>query len=163
MYYPQSHPLLTNPDTKADGVDVDTGFMVYNTLNYPNLCAFFAELGVEGVETCMGFSVSADDGKFEWCSGSLAGLMATPSNIVNPKFYRMMRDVFSFNTAATAFLALSEDDQKGLTTGEFLAKHGFSDSFKDYYLIPMTAAIWSASGGDMLGFPAASLFRFLDK
>ncbi|KAJ1431998.1 Mycolic acid cyclopropane synthetase-domain-containing protein [Ochromonadaceae sp. CCMP2298] len=146
----------------ADGVDVDTGFMVYNTLNYPNLCAFFAELGVEGVETCMGFSVSADDGKFEWCSDSLAGLMATPSNIVNPKFYRMMRDVFSFNTAATAFLALSEDDQKGLTTGEFLAKHGFSDSFKDYYLIPMTAAIWSASGGDMLGFPAASLFRFLD-
>jgi predicted NAD/FAD-binding protein len=137
--------------------------MVYNTLNYPNLCAFFAEIGVEGVETHMGFSVSADNGKFEWCSDSLSGLMATPSNIINPAFYSMMRDIFNFNDKASAFLTLSEEDQKGLTTGEFLSLHAFSSSFRDYYLIPMTAAIWSASGGDMLGFPAASLFRFLDK
>ncbi len=151
----------------VDGVDIDTGFMVYNELNYPNLCAFFKELSVEGTETSMGFSVSMDNGQFEWCSDSLSGLIATPSNIINPKFYLMMKDIFRFNKEAKHLLSLPDDHDhhhhRLVTTGEFLLKHGFSIAFRDCYLIPMTAAIWSATTGDMLGFPAITLFTFLDK
>lgn len=145
-------------------MDVDTGFMVYNTLNYPNLCALFEELGVEGEPTTMGFSVSMDKGNFEWCSDSLSGLMATSSNLTNPSFYVMFKDIFVFNKAANELLILPEDHPtRKMTVQEFLTHHNLSDAFRDYYLVPMTAAIWSASAMDMLGFPALTLFTFLNK
>jgi predicted NAD/FAD-binding protein len=148
----------------VDGVDIDTGFMVYNKLNYPNLCSFFEEIGVEGLPTTMGFSVSMDNGQLEWCSDSLAGLMATPSNAFNPKFYTMFRDILRFNEEAIKLLNLSDQSPlKKITVRDFLKEKNLSDSFRDLYLIPMTAAIWSATTNDMLNFPAATLFTFLNK
>ena len=145
-------------------MDIDTGFMVYNTLNYPNLCSLFEELGVEGEPTTMGFSVSMDNGNLEWCSDSLSGLLATPSNATNPSFYAMFKDIFTFNKAANELLVLPEDHPtRKMTVQEFLNHHYLSDAFRDYYLVPMTAAIWSASAKDMLGFPALTLFTFLNK
>jgi hypothetical protein len=52
-----------------DGTPVAVGFIVYNELNYPDLTALFAHLGVETVESCMSFAVSADAGRFEWKGG----------------------------------------------------------------------------------------------
>jgi predicted NAD/FAD-binding protein len=147
----------------VDGTEVDTGFMVYNSLNYPNLIALFQELGVEGLDTEMGFSVSMDDGKFEWCGDSLSGLLATPSNAINPAFYAMMRDILRFNKEALKALALPDNHPTRLiTTGTFLEQHKFSKSFTNLYLVPMTAAIWSASTDGILGFPAITLFSFLN-
>lgn len=147
-----------------DGVDVDTGFMVYNTLNYPNLCAFFEELGIEGQPTTMGFSVSVDDGKLEWCSDSLSGLLATPGNAWNPRFYRMFLDIFRFNEEAVRLLSLPETDaSRNVTVRVFLKEKRLSDAFRDLYLVPMTAAIWSATTEDILNFPAVTLFTFLNK
>ena len=71
----------------ADGVDVDTGFMVYNDVNYPYLINFFNELGVKGEKTNMGFSVSMDNGSLEWCGDSVFGLIANLKNIVNPSYF----------------------------------------------------------------------------
>eukprot|EP01039_Chlorochromonas_danica_P006271 gene6271-6913_t len=146
----------------VDGVAVDTGFMVYNSLNYPHLCSFFEEVGIRGLPTAMGFSVSVNDGAFEWCSDSLRGLLATPSNIVNPIFYTMMKDIFRFNKEAISLLQLPNDHpHKAITVKDFLALHHLSEAFRDNYLIPMTAAIWSASAADILDFPAFTLFTFL--
>lgn len=148
----------------VDGVEVDTGFMVFNTLNYPNLCGFFDEVGIEGVPTTMGFSVSVEDGTMEWCSDSLAGLFATPGNALNPRFYTMFRDVFHFNKEALHLISLPENHpSRNVTVRAFLKEKGLSDAFRDLYLIPMTAAIWSATTNDMLNFPAVSLFTFLNK
>ena len=148
----------------VDGVDVDTGFMVYNSVNYPHLCAFFEEIGIMGDETSMGFSVSMNDGSFEWCSDSIRGLLATPSNIINPGFYLMMSEIFRFNKTATAVLNLADNDpKKAMTVEGFLKSNGFSNSFRDHYLVPMTAAIWSATTQDMMNFPTATLFTFLNK
>lgn len=138
--------------------------MVYNTLNYPNLCAFFEELGLEGQPTSMGFSVSMDDGKLEWCSDSLSGLLATPSNAYNLEFYAMFRDIFRFNEEAQKLLNLPDKNpQRNVTVRQFLQDKNLSVAFRDLYLIPMTAAIWSATTDDMLNFPAVTLFTFLNK
>jgi cyclopropane-fatty-acyl-phospholipid synthase len=59
-------------------------------------------------------------------------------------------------------LKLPENHPKrGVTVREFLALHSLSVAFRDFYLIPMTAAIWSATADDMLNFPALTLFTFL--
>ena len=138
--------------------------MVYNTLNYPNLCAFFEELGIEGLPTTMGFSVSVEDGALEWCSDSFSGLFATPSNAYNPRFYSMMRDIFRFNEEAHRLLAMPESNPaRNVTVRKFLQEKNLSDSFRDLYLVPMTAAIWSATTDDILNFPAVTLFTFLNK
>ena len=147
----------------VNGTDVDTGFMVYNELNYPNLCSLFDELNVSGEDTTMGFSVSMDNGKFEWCSDSLSGLLATPSNALNPSFYLMMYDILRFNKEAQKALGLPNDhpDRK-LSVQEFLSAKGFSEQFAKLYLIPMTAAIWSASTDGIYSFPAITLCTFLN-
>jgi predicted NAD/FAD-binding protein len=138
--------------------------MVYNSLNYPNLVGLFEELGVDGIDTDMGFSVSMDDGKFEWCGDSLKGLLATPSNAYNPAFYTMMFDILRFNKEALKALSLPPNHPTaGQTVGEFLKAHKFSEAFASLYLVPMTAAIWSASADGILRFPALTLFTFLNK
>ena len=149
---------------KVDGIEVDTGFMVYNAINYPHLVSLFRELGIEGTPTSMGFSVSVDNGKFEWCSDSIAGLLATPSNLLNPTFYYMLSDILRFNREAIKVLALPDNHPtKALTVEAFLKMHKFSEGFRKFYLVPMTAAIWSASAKGILDFPVITLFSFLDK
>ena len=149
---------------EVDGIEVDTGFMVYNAVNYPHLCSFFEEINLRGEETSMGFSVSMQNGNFEWCSDSLSGMLATPSNLINPSFYQMMWEIFRFNKEALAVLRLPDNHpNKASTVEEFLRDRKFSNSFRDHYLIPMTAAIWSATSKDMLGFPVITLFTFLNK
>jgi predicted NAD/FAD-binding protein len=142
---------------------VDTGFMVYNERNYPNLCGFFKEVGIEGIDTHMGFSVSMNHGSFEWCADSFAGLFATFSNLINPSFYWMLKDIFVFNYYANQFLRCHCKDNENMTVEDFLMKYNLSNAFRDLYLIPMTAAIWSATSQDMLNFPILSLLTFLDK
>ena len=138
--------------------------MVYNSKNYPNLLALFDELKVEGQETNMGFSVSMDNGNFEWCGDSISGLISTVSNLFNPNFYLMFYDILRFNSNAPAFLKLPESHpDKLLTTGEYLKKYKYSDAFAKYYLVPMTAAIWSASTDGIMAFPAITLLTFLNK
>ena len=149
----------------VDGIDVDTGFMVYNAFNYPHLMSFFEELNVKGEDTSMGFSVSTNNGKFEYAAGeTLSHLFATRSNLWNPYFYFMLYQVLRFNTESKKFLnevTASHPDHQ-ITVEQFLTKHKFSTFFTKNYLIPMTAAIWSSSNKSILTFPAITLFTFLN-
>lgn len=149
----------------VDGIDIDTGFMVYNAFNYPHLMSFFEELGVEGEDTTMGFSVSTNNGKFEYAAGeTLSHLFATRSNLWNPYFYMMIWEIIRFNSEAKKFLhnVTRTHPDHSITAEEFLKKHKFSKFLTNNYLIPMTAAIWSASNKSILTFPAVTLFTFLN-
>jgi predicted NAD/FAD-binding protein len=154
-------------DVTLDGVThgVDTGFLVFNHKTYPLLVRLFDELGVPTAPSDMSFAVSVGPHRFEWCGSNLASLLAQPSNALSPAFWRMVRDILRFNREATA-LAMAADaggaDGVALDRplGEFLARRGYSDVFRDRYLLPMAAAIWSCPMGTMLAFPLGSFVRF---
>lgn len=96
----QSPPSKTNNEE----VDIDVGFMVYNTSNYPNMTNWFHQLNVHGEDTDMSLSVSLDDGTKEWSSHSLQGLFANPMNLMRKEFYTFLKDLMYFNSNAGELL-----------------------------------------------------------
>jgi len=143
-------------------VDVDVGFMVYNTGNYPNMTRWFEHLGVKGEDTDMSLSVSLDSGAKEWSSHSLRGLLADPLNIFKGEFRSFLVDLNRFNATAGDILLMPLDDpRRRVTIGEYLRREGYSDAFASFYLLPMMAALWSSSHENVLLFPALSLIEFM--
>jgi predicted NAD/FAD-binding protein len=153
----------------GDIIPVDIGFMVFNATNYPNLTEWFHCLNVKPELSNMSLSVCLDDGEtVEWSSGvdgnALEGLFGSrPQQLVSPAFISFLTDMVRFNnTAADQILALHENDpRKHRTTREFLKREGYGVAFQQYYLLPMMAALWSASLNDVLEFPAVQLISFL--
>jgi predicted NAD/FAD-binding protein len=143
---------------EIDGVAVDTGFIVYNEPNYPNLVALFRHLDVPTVDSDMSFGVSLDHGALEYSSNAL---LAQKRNVANPRFLKMLLDV-------TRFYRNGPRDVARLETGEpcrlddYLRHQGFGRAFAEDHLFPQAAAIWSASMQDIREFPAAALLRFFD-
>lgn len=137
---------------------VDTGFIVYNEANYPNLTALFEHLGVETQPTKMSFSVSVDGGRLEYCSTGLGGLFAQKRNMMSARFWGMLKDMRRFHKTAGAQLPALEADQTSL--GDFLSREGYGQAFCEEHLLPQAAAIWSSRIEDMNHYPAAGLIRF---
>jgi predicted NAD/FAD-binding protein len=147
-------------DATVDGRThpVDTGFLVYNDRTYPNLVRLFAALGVESAKSDMSFSVRIGDGALEWAGTNLATVFAQPSNLVNPRFLRMLRDLLRFNREATR-LAEGGGPVTG-TLGEFLDARGYGRELRELYLIPMAACIWSTPATQIPRFPLQTFLRF---
>lgn len=144
---------------RPDGgrVAVDTGFIVYNQRNYPNLIRMFDQLQVPTQATDMSFAVSLDGGRMEYSGGDLAGLFGQARNLLRPRFWGMVADILRFYRQAPRLLDAPDPD---LSLGEFLRRDGYGQAFIDDHLLPMAAAIWSAPSSTMLAFPAASFVRF---
>ena len=138
-------------------IPVDTGFMVFNYKNYPNLNRLFEQLDVPVKRSNMTFAVSLDDGQFEYGLQNLGRIFADPSNAVSPRFWRMLKDVLSFNKRAHLYLNRPET-----TLGALIDELGLSDDFLHRYLAPLAGAIWSTTPEDMLKFPAQTLIRFFE-
>ncbi|CEJ93956.1 Putative Amine oxidase [[Torrubiella] hemipterigena] len=145
---------------------VDTGFIVLNTATYPNFINFLQRIGVEAEETEMTFSVSRDQGAFEWAGTNLATVFCQKRRLFSPRMWRMVFDIIRFNQFALDLLLNESDDpnhdSNNETIGSYLEREGYSDAFRDDYLLPMTAAVWSTSPDKCsLEFPAVTLVRFL--
>ncbi|MGK5019466.1 NAD(P)/FAD-dependent oxidoreductase [Janthinobacterium sp. LB2P10] len=137
---------------------VDTGFLVFNEHTYPNLVSLFEELGVDSIASDMSFGMSVDGGALEWAGTSLDSVFAQRTNAGSPSFLRMLWDILHFNRNAERFLQSAI--QTALTLGQLLQQEGYGARFRDAYLLPMAAAIWSSSPRDILQFPAATFLRF---
>jgi predicted NAD/FAD-binding protein len=147
-------------DVTVDAVThpVDTGFLVFNRKTYPNLCALFAHLGVESVASDMSFAVSFLDRDLEWAGTNLATVFGQRRNLLRPRFWGMLADIVRFNREATAIaLGGVPGDQ---TLGGFLDRGRYGREFRDWYLLPMAAAIWSCPARAMLDYPVATFARF---
>lgn len=147
-------------DGMADGtrVPMDTGFMVYNERNYPLLTRLFRHLDVATQPTEMSFSVSVDEGRYEWAGTNLNTLFAQRRNLFARQHWRMLLDIVRFNRAAYHLLDQAPDE--ALSLGAFLSREGLSETLANDYLLPMAAAIWSCPTSTMRDFPALSLCRF---
>ena len=139
-------------------VPVDTGFIVYNYRNYPNLTGLFEHLDVPTKWSSMTFGVSIDDGRVEYAFDSLDKIFAQRRNIVSPRFVAGMNQVRRFLTHAQS--ELDQGRLAGLSLGEWLGRSGYSSWFRDCFLLPMGGAIWSTPTDRMLAFPAENLVTF---
>ncbi|KAM3520791.1 hypothetical protein NHJ13051_006639 [Beauveria bassiana] len=154
---------------------VDTGFIVLNTATYPNFINFLSKVGVETEPTDMTFGVSRDHGAFEWAGTSLGAVFAQRRRIFSLRMWRMIFDIVRFNQFALDLLIDGDQDafdgrsrfsakrvDPNETIGAYLTREGYSDAFRDDYLLPMAAAVWS-TGPDKCGldFPAIALVRFM--
>lgn len=142
---------------KAGRQPVDTGFIVFNYINYPFLAKLFDEIAVPVIKSNMSFGASLNGGQLEYGTTHLNALFAQRKNLVSPQFLRMVCDIFRFNNKA---LELAADPN--LTLGEFLQVLGTGDWFRDYYLMPMSGAIWSTPTNQMMEFPAQVLVHFFE-
>ncbi len=188
--YVGGHSNTVDVTLDGERFGVDTGFLVYNQRTYPNLIALFERLQVPVAESDMSFAVSVGPHAFEWCGSNLRSLFAQPSNALSPRFWRMLADIARFNREATALAATltggppsatavvtdgaaagagarvavaSTDPQaSALHTplGQWLDQRGYGRGFRDDYLLPMAAAIWSCPTRTMLEFPLGSFVRF---
>lgn len=136
---------------------VDTGFLVFNYQNYPHLTALFDELDVPVAKSDMSFGCSIDGGWFEYGILARSAIFAQKRNLLRPKFWVMLRDMIRFGKEARDFVQDPE-----MTVGELIQKMGLSDWFRDYYLLPMSGAIWSTPTSKITDFPAQALVRFFD-
>ena len=133
---------------------VDTGFIVFNKVNYPNLLGLFDKLHVPYVPSSMSFGASINGGWLEYALTSLNQIFAQRANLASPRFLRMLRDILHFNKHAASALS------PGITMGDLLAKLGTGAWFRDYYILPISGAIWSTPCHGVLEFPAETLIRF---
>lgn len=137
---------------------VDTGFMVFNRVTYPNLCRLFDQLEVPTKPTDMSFSVRDHRSGLEWCGSSLNHLFAQRRNLLSARFWRMLMTIDRFNREAVA--AIDDREASRETVAEYVRRRGYGRDFLELYLIPMSAAVWSASPEGVLQFPAVTLLRF---
>jgi len=134
---------------------VDTGFIVFNYVNYPNLVKLFEALDVPIAKSDMSFAASIGGGRIEYGLRSLPALFAQKRNLANPGFLRMVRDLVTFNARAE-----SVANDSSVTLGELMDDMGLGRWFRDYYLTPISGAIWSTPKEEIMDFPAQALVRF---
>jgi predicted NAD/FAD-binding protein len=150
---PGGHTHTIVHRTAGRELGLDTGFIVMNERNYPRLVRLFRELGVETQDSEMSFSVSCGRCALEW-SGRRP--FAQPGTVVRPAHLRMLRDVVRWLRRAQRDV---RDDE---TLEQHVARLRDSTDFRNHFLVPLTAAIWSAAPGEALDFPAAYAVRFFE-
>ena len=146
------HTATVDVEVDGDSYAIDTGFIVFNDKTYPNFLQLLDELGIEKQATQMSFSVKNPFSKLEYNGHNLDTLFAQRRNILNPRFWWLIKEILRFNKLCKA-QHQDNNYQQGETLGHFLALHDFSEHFSEHYILPMGAAIWSSSLVEMKHFP----------
>lgn len=135
---------------------VDTGFIVYNDRNYPNFERLLREIGVATEASKMGMSMSNSDASFEFAY-TRKGMFAQRSNLVEPRFYRLIADFLRFSRDIKPLAGRADAP----TIGEFMRDAGYSEWFIERVMIPQVSGVWSTGAEDSADFPIGFLAEFL--
>jgi uncharacterized protein len=154
------HTHTVTVDSSRGPLAVDTGFIVHNDRTYPNLIKLLDDLGVPRVDSDMSFAVSCRKSGYEYSSRGLRGYFAQRQNLLRRRPYRLYAEMRRFNRDAVKLLA--RPDAASLKFGNYLDEHRYSEEFREFYLFPMAAAVWSCAPGAVPEFPAAMLVRFFE-
>lgn len=160
--YIGGHTATKRVEVKGQSYDVDTGFIVFNDWTYPNFIKLMDILGVRKQPTEMSFSVRSEKTGLEYNGNNLNTLFAQRRNLLRPSFWRLVRDILTFNKACKARAAEARDEDFDMTLFEYIESLGLSDTFANYYILPMCAAIWSASLEQTKRFPLAFFLQFFE-
>jgi predicted NAD/FAD-binding protein len=140
---------------------VNTGFIVFNDWTYPNFIKLMDQIGVVSEDSEMSFSVRDENTALEYNGTSLNSLFAQRSNLFKPSFWFMIKDILRFNKQ-TVEMVKNDTIPEGLTLGDFVKEHNYGDHFVNHYVVPMGAAIWSASVDVMMEFPLQFFLKFFN-
>jgi predicted NAD/FAD-binding protein len=151
------HTHTVDVEYEGDRQAVDTGFIIYNETTYPLFSELLRRLDVATQPTDMSFSVACDRSGLEWASRNVRTVLAQPLNLLRPSFRGMIRDILRFNREAPELLAMEGEK---VSLADYLEGSRYSSAFRDHYLVPLGAAIWSADPKGFLDFPAATFVRF---
>lgn len=154
--YIGGHSRTVSVELDGKNIPVDTGFIVFNHKNYPNLTSLFKTLNVPVEKSNMSFGASIDNAWMEYGTQNLTDIFAQKRNLARPQFWRMVYDILKFNREAKKYI------DSNLTLGECLDRLNMEQWFKRYYLLAMGGAIWSTPVDNMLDFPARTFIRFFD-
>lgn len=153
------HARTVTEEVAGTPVRVDTGFVVFNRENYPAFLMLLERLGVQAQPTTMSFSVRDERTGLEYCGTSLNTIFAQRRNLLRPRFLGMLRDIFRFNRDAVRLLAQGIDAP---TLEEYLRARGYGSAFVEQYILPMGAALWSATPEQVFEFPASFFVQFFE-
>lgn len=154
--YIGGHSNTLEIDYEGNKIAVDTGFIVFNHQTYPNLVKLFNLLKVETFASNMSFAASINKGWLEYAGTNLKTVFAQKKNIFNIKFLLMLKDILKFNKYATMVL----ESQSNPSLEDFLNQLKLGKYFREFYLLPMAACIWSCPIETMKKYPAKSFVRF---
>ena len=139
-------------------IPIDTGFMVFNQITYPNLLRLFNELSVPIKTTDMSFSVQQTEENVEYAGASFNRLFGDRRNLFRPRHWKFLLEIDRFNKEAAE--VYDEKMLQELSLKQYAMQRRYSSDFVNHYLIPMTGALWSAPPQKVLDFPAITLLRF---
>lgn len=153
-----SNTVMVN--TSLGATPVDTGFIVFNDVTYPNLTALFDHLGVPSKLSDMSFGVSLNGGRTEYSSVGASAFLCGGRNLMSPRFWSMTLDLLRFYRRAPLELAAAREDL--ISLGEYLERRAYGEAFRRDHLLPQAAAIWSASMAEIHHYPACAFVRFFE-
>lgn len=151
--YNGGHSRTIDVPTGNTQSPVDTGFIVFNNWNYPNLMGLFKALNVPYQKSAMSFGVSISN---HWLEYGSDGMFAQKRNFLRPAYWKMLADIVRFNKQSLAYLEKDAD----ISLGQCLDELNMGDWFRRYYLLAMGAAIWSCSVDTIMQFPAKTFLQF---
>lgn len=139
---------------------VDTGFIVFNPVHYPNFTALLDRLGVPSQPTSMSFSVRCDRTGLEYNGTSLNKLFSQRRNALKPWYWNFLRDILRFNREAPELLEGAPDDR--VTVTQYVEQKRLGRAFLDYYLVPLGSSLWSSPSQHFRQFPIRFVVEFLN-
>lgn len=155
--YIGGHTHTVDVEAGAKSYPVDTGFIVFNEVTYPNFVKLLRRLDVPWKNSRMTFSLRCEQTGLEFCPSSLDSLFAQRRNLLRPSFYRMVMDIFRFRGEALRLLETLDDQ---VTLADYLEREKYSSLFIEKFILPMGAAIWSADPLRFRQFPARYFVEF---
>lgn len=138
---------------------IDTGFIVFNHINYPNLSKIFSNLNVQIEDSDMSFSVHNEKTDLEYNGSSISKIFSQKKNIFNINFLLMLNDILKFNKNSSTILNSPYSDK--ITVKEFIEGNNYKKDFVENYLIPLGSSLWSCPKDKFMNFSILFVIEFL--
>ena len=155
--YIGGHTRTINVIENKRKIPIDTGFIVYNLINYPNFSEMLKELKVKSFKSNMSFAISGI--KDEYKLSTLSTVFANKKNIFNFKYYKLIYEIIKFNSEALNMINKNVNTKINLRN--YLRKHNYTEFFIKGYIVPMGSSIWSCNEDEILNYPLVSYIQFI--